>query len=171
MTEFGYGQSHVYELLNAARVERNLSAIAEKPVKVIESQARPLAKLEPQAQHEVWTKAVATAPEGKVTAKHIEKTVVEWERNKNGKDDPVSENLSDLAPEDETTITIRAFELGYFMAMGKRYTAAQVADEFELSPSGAYRLLSRASGSKRVPLYPDDGVWVVDGLEAKNWPY
>lgn len=67
----------------------------------------------------------------------------------------------------ELTITIRAFELGYFMALGKCYTLAQVAEEFELSPSGAYRLLARASGSKRVPLRPPetDGLWTVEPEE------
>jgi len=40
-----------------------------------ESQTRPLSRLEPEQQKEVWKKAVETAPEGKVTAKHVESIV------------------------------------------------------------------------------------------------
>jgi hypothetical protein len=62
--EFHFKQSHVYELLEAAKTERNISAIAEKEIP--ESQLRPLTKLRdnPEAQKEAWRQAVATAPEG-----------------------------------------------------------------------------------------------------------
>ena len=42
-----------------------------------ERQVRPLTKLEPEEQRTAWKKAVETAPEGKVTAKHVEKVVAE----------------------------------------------------------------------------------------------
>lgn len=45
-----------------------------------ESQARPLSKLEPAEQRDAWKKAVETAPEGKVTAKHVEKVVAEMKQ-------------------------------------------------------------------------------------------
>lgn len=37
-----------------------------------ETQARPLAILEPEIQREVWAKSVETAPNGKVTAAHVQ---------------------------------------------------------------------------------------------------
>jgi len=39
------------------------------------SQACPLASLEPEKQREVWQRAVETAPNGKVTAAHVQNTV------------------------------------------------------------------------------------------------
>lgn len=42
-----------------------------------ERQLRPLAKLEPEQQREAWKKAIETAPDGKVTAKHITEVVME----------------------------------------------------------------------------------------------
>jgi hypothetical protein len=51
VSEFQQCQSHLYELLNAAKVERNISAIAENNGKPIwESVLRPLAGLEPEEQ-------------------------------------------------------------------------------------------------------------------------
>lgn len=45
-----------------------------------ERQVRPLAKLAPEDQKTAWQKAVETAPEGKVTAKHVEKVVAEMKQ-------------------------------------------------------------------------------------------
>lgn len=40
-----------------------------------ERQTRPLARLEPDQQREAWAKAVETAPDGKITAAHVQKIV------------------------------------------------------------------------------------------------
>jgi hypothetical protein len=40
-----------------------------------EAQARPLTGLAPDEQCEAWTEAVATAPKGRVTGKHVERVV------------------------------------------------------------------------------------------------
>ena len=40
-----------------------------------ESQIRPLTKLPPEKQAKAWMKAVKTAPDGKITAKHIQQVV------------------------------------------------------------------------------------------------
>ncbi len=47
--------------------------IAEIPLN--ESQVRPLANLKPEDQVKVWQTAVKTAPNGKVTAKHVQRTI------------------------------------------------------------------------------------------------
>jgi len=89
MKEFLYGQSHVYRLLAAAKIERNISPIGEKralPLAkngfsprgeniITEKQLRPLEKLTPSQQREAWQQAIETAPEGKVTAYHVQKVV------------------------------------------------------------------------------------------------
>ena len=76
--EFGFRQSHVYRLLDWAEVGRNIknSPIGENvPEPVTESQSRPLVQLDPELQPIAWQKAVETAPNGKLTAAHVEATV------------------------------------------------------------------------------------------------
>lgn len=65
-TEFEKKQSRVYQLLAAAKVEKNLSTVVEIP----ERHLRPLAALEPDEQIAVWEVINATAPNGKVTSQH-----------------------------------------------------------------------------------------------------
>lgn len=81
--------------------------------------------------------------------------------------------LAAIECDDEYTITIRSFELGYMMGrFNRRFTVKAVAEEFSLSPSGAYRLLSRASGSRKVMLVEDGGQWhVPPDIDAADWPY
>lgn len=64
-----------YQLIDAAKVQENLSTIVDKLIP--EGQTRPLAKLEPEKQREAWQKAKDAAPEGKVTALHLAKVVKE----------------------------------------------------------------------------------------------
>jgi hypothetical protein len=59
----GFAKSQAYRLIDAAKVNQNLSTIVDKPA--LESQIRPLTRLEPEKQKEVWKKAVETSPEGK----------------------------------------------------------------------------------------------------------
>lgn len=76
--EFGFKQSHVYRLLDAAEVERNIenSPIGEKYSSPMgESVLRPLSKLPADLQPVAWQQAVETATNGKVTAAHVEATV------------------------------------------------------------------------------------------------
>ena len=78
--EFSMSKSHAYELLNAAKTELNISAIAEKDI-IPESQLRPLASLEPEQQREAWAKAQETAPDGKITAAHVQSVVDEYKKS------------------------------------------------------------------------------------------
>ena len=59
-----------YQLIKAAEVQDNLSTMVDIPKS--ERSIRPLTSLPPEQQREAYQKAVETAPEGKVTAKHIE---------------------------------------------------------------------------------------------------
>jgi hypothetical protein len=54
--EFGYKQSRVYQLLEAAEIERNISTIVENQL-IPESHLRPLAALEPEQQRKACLEA------------------------------------------------------------------------------------------------------------------
>ena len=60
-----------YQLIDAVMIKDNLSTMVDIP----ERQLRPLARLEPQQQREAWEMAVETAPDGKVTARHVSRVV------------------------------------------------------------------------------------------------
>lgn len=62
-------------LIGAASVLENLRPIGLTPT--TESQARPLAALPAEQQREAWAEAVETAPDGKVTARHVAKVVAQ----------------------------------------------------------------------------------------------
>lgn len=67
------GRRQADRLIAAAEVQQNLGPIGLSLSN--ESQARPLAGLPPVEQRAAMQEAVATAPEGKVTAAHIQATV------------------------------------------------------------------------------------------------
>lgn len=76
-----------YQLIGAAEVTENLSKIldtATLPTK--EDHAAKLAKLPAEEQPAAWQEAVATAPEGKVTAKHVAAVVAKIK----GEEEPAS---------------------------------------------------------------------------------
>src|ERR1700682_256967 len=60
-----------YQLIDAANVRRNLSAVTDTSSSN-EFQLRVLTNLDPEDQVQVYTKAKATAPEGRVTATHLQ---------------------------------------------------------------------------------------------------
>lgn len=69
-------RSYAHRIIESAQVVANVQTLPiGNTAPATESQARPLAKLEPEQQREVWREAVETAPEGKVTAKHVSATV------------------------------------------------------------------------------------------------
>ncbi len=83
--EFGFKKTHVYQLLEFAEVTRNIefSAIAENlMLPQTESVARPLTRLEPEEQPIVWQRAVDSAPNGKITAAHVQSVKDEYEKAK-----------------------------------------------------------------------------------------
>jgi hypothetical protein len=70
-----FARNYANKLIASSQVIENLNKGTIVPK--TESQARPLTKLEPEQQKEVWEKAVQTAPEGKITARHVQKIVNE----------------------------------------------------------------------------------------------
>ena len=67
---------YAHRLIEAAEVTTNLLPIGNK-LPISEYQARPLTSLSPEAQREVWERAVETAPDGKITAAHVQSVVNE----------------------------------------------------------------------------------------------
>jgi hypothetical protein len=72
-TRWGMTRQHVNRQISYVKVVENLEPMGSKPES--ERQARPLSKLPAEEQAEAWQEAVNTAPEGKVTAKHVEEVV------------------------------------------------------------------------------------------------
>lgn len=174
MTEFGYGQSRVYQLMEAARVERNISTIVEKPVKIIESQARPLAPLEPAAQGAVWARAVETAPDGKVTAKHVEQTVTEWKYNQGVRYGEQASTPAPAQPEpagDDSikTVTLRVARVVYLLTLGRHMDLHEIAEKTGLTENGAWRMMNRLENGHYVPVTIDEeGKWCILDAEAAD---
>lgn len=84
---WGIKRQRAYELMDAAKVVGYLSEISDiLPIR--ESHAAPLSTLEPDQQREAWQKAIDTAPDGKITAAHVQSVVDEIKR-------PVSYHVSD----------------------------------------------------------------------------
>lgn len=74
--KWDFSRSYAYRLMDSASVIDVVSPIGDiQPA--TESQCRALAHLEPQQQREAWQQAVETAPDGKVTAAHVQKVVKE----------------------------------------------------------------------------------------------
>lgn len=73
---FGFQRSHCYQLIDASGVVDNLSAIGGQILPTSERQVRPLTKLEPDEQRQVWTEAVDETG-GKVPSGAIVKSVVQ----------------------------------------------------------------------------------------------
>lgn len=74
---WGWGRNYANKLISASAVVGNLGTVV--PIlPVSETQARPLTQLAPDQQREAWQKAVETAPNGKVTAAHVEHVVDEF---------------------------------------------------------------------------------------------
>lgn len=67
---WGMSKTQANRLIAATEVVANLTPIGANPI--AESQVRPLSGLSPDQQREAWRRAVESAPEGKVTAAHVE---------------------------------------------------------------------------------------------------
>lgn len=65
-------ERHAYKLMDAASVVENLQSCPIGQLPQTESQARPLTRLEPEVQREVWKEVVETTPTEQITAKVVE---------------------------------------------------------------------------------------------------
>lgn len=73
---WSFNSSRARQLIAAAETVANLESVTVVTLlPTTETQVRPLVSLPPAAQREVWQAAVETAPNGKVTAAHVQATV------------------------------------------------------------------------------------------------
>lgn len=80
-SRWNFERAHAYRLIKSSVVFQNLSPIGDIPK--AEGVIRPLTKIkDPVKQREIYEKAIKTAPKGRVTAQHIEKTIKEVKKPK-----------------------------------------------------------------------------------------
>ena len=70
---WGMSKPRATQFIQASQIVENLVTIVTIPAN--EAQARPLTRLEPEQQRAVWQEAVETAPDGRMTAMHVERVV------------------------------------------------------------------------------------------------
>jgi hypothetical protein len=75
LQKWDIGRASAYRMIDAAEVKDNVSPHGDVPLPTNESQVRALKAAPPDKQADVWNQARATAPDGKVTAKHITQIV------------------------------------------------------------------------------------------------
>ena len=74
--KWGMVASRARQLMAAAEIVTGIESVTNVTLlPATESQTRPLARLEPDAQIAAWQEAVETAPNGKVTAAHVAEVV------------------------------------------------------------------------------------------------
>lgn len=113
-----------YRLMAASEVAENLSPLGDTvPPLTNERQARALSKLEPEQQREAWVEAVATAPNGVVTAAHVQEVVdkknpkkpkwIEEQEERQAKEQAELEELVYCLPDDENGLLREALKSVY----------------------------------------------------------
>jgi len=75
--KWDFTSNYARRLIGSAVTIDNIKNVPMGTVPTTERQARPLLELKdnPEAQREAWREAVETAPEGKITAAHVQKVV------------------------------------------------------------------------------------------------
>ena len=110
------GVRHSQRLMLSAGVIKSLQTRPMGRIPINERQTRPLTKLEPDQQIEVWQKVVETAPEGKITAWYVSKIVSET-KNENTKREVNKKTLKSKAVIKEEMVDEdfkRAFDAFYW---------------------------------------------------------
>jgi len=97
---WGMSKQHANRIIGAYEVSENLAPI-DSVLPATESQARPLTSLPPDEQREVWQRAVETAPDGKITAAHVQSVVdnLKWGDGRSATEGPAN---TPLIPEPTT---------------------------------------------------------------------
>jgi hypothetical protein len=162
------GSNYAYKQIAAAKVVSNLCTRVHTspssgsvdfegdklPLPVTEKETRPLARLEPEAQYRAWVQAVETAPNGKVTAEHVEHVVRQFNVQvlitDNEQPEPVNE-------EDDLITTERVTIIAWELALGGTVTPQSVSEMTGISTNGAWRMLTKMSRVR--PIVEENGCW------------
>jgi len=76
--KWDFTSNYARRLIGSAETIDNIKNVPIGTLPATESQTRPLVRLEPEKQREAWREAVETAPEGKITAAHVNKVVKQY---------------------------------------------------------------------------------------------
>ncbi len=154
---WGFTRMHASRLIGAAEVVANVTNWLQIDPPTTESQARPLTVLEPEQQREAWQRAVETAPDGKVTAAHVESVVRSLYTP-----DSIEEG-------DGTVTTERVGIVVDRLKDGHRGTTNEVAAWVGLTRFGAWEMLTRLS--RVLPITLIDGCWQYVNLNVLESEY
>ena len=97
---WGFTANYARRLIKSSEVVDNIKSVPMGTIPQSERIVRPLTSLPPELQKEVYRQAVETAPDGKVTAEHIEKTIEDMKMAENAntgspnQDTPKEDNMS-----------------------------------------------------------------------------
>lgn len=144
-------RTYAHRIMAAADVASNLLPIGNIPAN--EAQARPLAALDPEAQRKAWQRAVETAPNGKITGAHVERTIGEMT-----KPDPVP------APDPLPDARVVEVDAEYFKKVDAAYSGDRIGQGRIKRPyeyDGRLYITTSGLGAgeaKRV-------------IPAEEWPY
>lgn len=86
---WGWDRQRAYQMISAADAATDVKHVLQKPENP--RQAAALAQAPKELREEIWEQVIETAPNGKVTAKHVEETVATFleEDDDDGADEPV----------------------------------------------------------------------------------
>lgn len=162
------GTARARQLMNSAEVVKNLSEDNETSTMVgvlptSERHIRPLTHLDPDQQREAWQRAVETAPEGKITAGHVQRVVDEMA-------EPEDEELAAVSwspPAPETSDNNR-HAVHFSSATPEHYTPSEII-QATLDCLGSIEL-DPCSNSHDQPNVPAAAHFTIhdDGL-AQQW--
>ena len=107
---------HAYRLMDSSKVQDALKSNPLGYLPINERQARPLTKLATaEAQQEAWEMVVETAPEGKITAKHIA-SVIKKIQNETIKEDSgevggetITDNIEEVKKESDKLFQLKLY--------------------------------------------------------------
>lgn len=167
---WGIVASRARQLIAAAGVTENLKSVTNVTLPVNEGQTRSLVGLQPDIQRQVWTRAVATAPEGKVTAAHVERTVADLHGVASHRAERSKQVLDDEG-DIPATVTLRVARVVYLLALGKWMQLTEIAEKTGLTENGAWRLMARLAGGHHVPVTEMDGKWGILNVDSQDMPY
>jgi hypothetical protein len=160
---WAFKKSQAYQLIDASVVISNLSAIAEILPKT-ESQTRPLTRLEPEIQKEVWKEVVKTHGDN-ITAAKVQTVVNDWK--------PVNQEIKEIKSEPMFAISTpeellkKAKEVAKERAEVKRQIIDQKGST-EVIPIADLELINRMKKGETVVLNMNNNFHAMKWAKDNN---
>lgn len=154
---WGMSRFYAHRLIDAAEVGNNLLPIGNIPQ--TESQARPLTRLEPEVQVDVWREVIAETPHEQITAKIVD----EKARAAEPLNDTVREIKAEIAADPAPS---------FFPASPARPDIAQAAQSVQrgdLSLVAAARNVRLAAESTPLPPPPVQPLHDLEGIDPDRY--